>query len=85
MNKTTQIVREAMRIVSKDVMKPKFVRDQEANANYVHIVEMTHEEKVKMYMKCTKKNLVEMLIECNRLLPKPSVVTTKNVYKKKVK
>lgn len=35
------------------------------NANYVHIVEQTHEEKVKMYMKQPKKKIVEMLIQSN--------------------
>lgn len=30
-------------------------------------VEQTHEEKVKMYMKSPKKELCEMVIECNRL------------------
>lgn len=32
------------------------------------IVEQTDEEKEKMYMKCTKKELVKMLIEANRIL-----------------
>ena len=36
--------------------------------NFMQIVEQTHEEKIAMYMKCTKKELIEMLIECNRLL-----------------
>ena len=36
--------------------------------NYHQVVEMTHDEKVAMYMKLTKKQLIEMLIECNRLL-----------------
>ena len=36
--------------------------------NYIHIVEMTKEEKVKMYMKCTKMELIEMLINCNDIL-----------------
>ncbi len=31
----------------------------------VHIVEQTHEEKVAMYMKCTKKELIGMLIQAN--------------------
>ena len=31
----------------------------------IQIVEMNHEEKVKMYSKCTKAKLIEMLIECN--------------------
>ena len=36
--------------------------------NYMQVVEQTHDEKVAMYMKCTKKQLIEMLIECHRLL-----------------
>jgi hypothetical protein len=32
------------------------------------IVETTHEEKVKMYKKLSKKELIEMLIECNRII-----------------
>ena len=34
----------------------------------MQVIEQTHDEKMKMYMKCTKKNLAEMLIECNRIL-----------------
>lgn len=34
----------------------------------MQIVEQTHEEKVKMYMKCSKKELIAMLIECNRII-----------------
>ena len=29
------------------------------------IVETTHQQKMTMYMKCTKKKLAEMLISCN--------------------
>jgi hypothetical protein len=32
------------------------------------VVKQTHEEKVEMYMKLGKKELVDMLIECNRML-----------------
>jgi hypothetical protein len=31
----------------------------------VQIVEQTHDEKVEMYKKCTKLELIEMLISCN--------------------
>lgn len=31
-------------------------------------VEQTHEQKVEMYMKCTKNELAQMLIECNKQL-----------------
>ena len=34
----------------------------------MQVIEQTHDEKVKMYMKCTKLKLAEMLIECNRIL-----------------
>jgi len=33
----------------------------------IQIIEQTHEEKVKMYMKSTKRKLIEMLIECNKI------------------
>lgn len=33
----------------------------------LQIVEQTHEEKVKMYMKLPKKKIVEMLIACNTI------------------
>ena len=38
------------------------------SVNFMQVVEQTYEEKMKMYMKCTKKQLCEMLIECNRIL-----------------
>ncbi len=41
---------------------------------YVHIVEQTHEEEVEMYMKSTKLELIEMLIQCNKYLPKPGTI-----------
>lgn len=34
----------------------------------IRVVEQSHEEKVAMYMKLKKKELIEMLIESNRLL-----------------
>ena len=34
----------------------------------MQIIEQTHEEKVKMYMKARKIQLIEMLIECNRII-----------------
>lgn len=40
----------------------------------MQVVPMSHEEKVKMYMRVLKKKLIEMLIECNRLLDKPPTV-----------
>ena len=35
---------------------------------YMRIVKQTDEEKLAMYMKCKKKELAKMLIECNKLL-----------------
>lgn len=37
----------------------------------LQIIEKTDEEKMTMYMKCTKKKLAKMLIQCNKLLEKP--------------
>ena len=34
----------------------------------IQIIEQTHEEKMSMYMKQSKKKLAEMIIECNRIL-----------------
>jgi len=34
--------------------------------NYMHMIEQTDEEKLKMYMKSTKLKLAEMLLESNR-------------------
>jgi len=45
------------------------------NVNYVQIVPMTFEEKVNMYMKCSKLELAKMLAERDRieqLVPSPS-------------
>jgi len=39
-------------------------------ANYMQILKQSHEEKMAMFMKCTKKKLAEMLITCNDLLDK---------------
>lgn len=38
------------------------------NVNFFQVVNMTKEEKEKMYMKLSKKRLIEMLIESNRVL-----------------
>ena len=34
----------------------------------IQTVEQTHEEKITMYMKYNKKELIEMLINCNLML-----------------
>ncbi len=39
----------------------------------MQIVEQTHDEKIKMYMKCTKTELIQMLIQCNKHLSKTKV------------
>ena len=31
----------------------------------VQVIEQTRDEKISMYMKCTKRELVEMVINCN--------------------
>ena len=36
--------------------------------NYCRVVEMTYEDKVKMYNRLTKKELIEMLIEANNVI-----------------
>jgi hypothetical protein len=36
--------------------------------NYCQIVEQTDEEKLKMYMECTKEELANMLIEANKVI-----------------
>jgi len=36
--------------------------------NYMQIVEQTDEEKLAMYMKCKKKQLAKMLIQCNKII-----------------
>ena len=36
--------------------------------NYMQVIEQTDEEKLKMYMKCKKKDLAKMLIESNKHL-----------------
>jgi len=35
---------------------------------YLKEAEMSHDEKVSMYMKFKKADLIEMLIECNRIM-----------------
>lgn len=36
--------------------------------NYLQRAELTKEEQIELYMKLPKKKLVEMLIECNRVI-----------------
>jgi len=39
------------------------------------IVEMSYEEKIEMYKKCKKIDLIKMLIECNKIIAasKPTI------------
>lgn len=38
------------------------------NINFVQMVEMTDEEKFEMYNKCTKEELIRMLMQANKVL-----------------
>lgn len=38
------------------------------NTNYMQVVEMTDEEKLKMYLKEPKEKIAKMLIECNKII-----------------
>ncbi len=40
----------------------------------LQVINQSDEEKMKMYMKSTKPELIRMLIECNKLLDMPPVV-----------
>jgi hypothetical protein len=40
----------------------------------VQVVDQTKEKKIAMYMKCTKKQLAEMLYNANVLLDRPPVI-----------
>lgn len=43
----------------------------------LQIIKQSHEEKVKMYIKLPKKKIVEMLIECNRIIDAmPKIIYT---------
>lgn len=42
-------------------------------ALYAHVVDMTDDEKMKMYMKCSKKDLAEMLIEREKHDKEPTI------------
>lgn len=41
----------------------------------MQVIEMTDKEKLKMYMKCSKKELAKMLIESNRILFSRAIVS----------
>ena len=37
-----------------------------AHLNYMQVIESTDEEMLAIYMKCKKKDLAQMLLECNK-------------------
>lgn len=43
---------------------------------FYQTMELSHDEKVAMYMKCKKKDLIEMIIHCNLIIEnlKPEIV-----------
>lgn len=47
----------------------------------IQIVEKTYEEEVEMYMKMSKRVIIEMLIECHKYLPQPYITAYKNAGK----
>lgn len=47
--------------------------DEQTKQNYMQIVEQTDDEKMAMYMKLPKEEIISMLIECNKHLPQPSL------------
>jgi hypothetical protein len=52
----------------------------------MQIIEQTDEEKVAMYMKCKKKQLVEMLLQCNKLIDSVfPILTYSDYYEEKPK
>lgn len=45
------------------------------------VIKQTKEEQIKLYMKCTKKELSEMLYECNRIInSKSPTISECNFY-----
>lgn len=49
----------------------------ETNANFVQILPQTKEEKVAMYMKHSKKEIIEMLLNCQTVMDAKTVVENK--------
>ena len=48
----------------------------------MQIIEQTHDERVAMYMKsCTKKELAEMLANCNEILDANKSINISSIYK----
>lgn len=38
------------------------------NTNFFQVIEQSDEEKMEMYMKLTKREIIHMLIECNKII-----------------
>ena len=47
--------------------KTRAIMNEQQTAGFLHVVPMTFEEKVAMYMKCSKIELAKMLAERDRL------------------
>jgi argonaute-like protein implicated in RNA metabolism and viral defense len=52
----------------------KYVKEMLKNCgcetNFMQVIDLSYDEKVDMYMKLSKKELIEMLINCNDILSK---------------
>ena len=57
-----------LRIGTTPRNEQKKKRETMKNIDYYQVIEMTKEEKVAMYMKLTKKELIEMLLQNQELL-----------------
>jgi len=55
-------------LVDERPRKDKKKKSKEHTLGYVQEVELTDKEKFEMYMKCTKKELVKMLMENQRVV-----------------
>jgi hypothetical protein len=60
------------------MLKDTITTEAGTEVGYMQIVPMTYEEKVRMYMRCTKLELAKMLAERDRLgidtIPQPQIV-----------
>jgi hypothetical protein len=57
-----------LRIGTTPRNEQKKKRETMKNIDYYQVIEMTKEEKIAMYMKLTKKELIEMLLQNQELL-----------------
>jgi len=51
------------------------MKKQKTTTGFMRIVEQTPEEEMAMYMKCKKRELCQMLIQCNKILNSQQVGT----------